>query len=86
MKVGSLVECINDHWTPKLDLPPNPPKKGDTLVVCEVYDKLTPALYLCFHEIPDLYFLADHFRELQPPVDLSEFVENINKIPNGVII
>lgn len=86
MKIGSLVECINDDWKPTLGLPPNPPKKGDVFVVSDVYDILHPVLYLALHEIPDWYFQAEHFRELQPPVDLSELIENINKVPNGVSV
>lgn len=87
MKEGSLVECVED--LSKFPEPENYkvlPKVGDIFLVRGFYTYRQPNDFIYLSEVDN--FKADHhgtpieipyltrwFRELQPPMDLSELLE-----------
>jgi hypothetical protein len=90
MKVGSIVECINDIWEPRtLESVPNRPFKGNAYVIRGI-EEYKHGIGLHLEEIhnPDIVFPSgmiaepsfniERFREMTEIDDLvSELVEEV---------
>ena len=90
MKIGSLVECINDNWAPTIVDPVFCahiifPIKGPIYVVRNIItDKdgtgilleeiVNPVEKFPNGEIGEARWGVSRFRELQPPMDISELI------------
>lgn len=83
MQVGSLVECVSAPSFDSMFLP----KVGDILTVEDIIKSpVSGNIYLSFIEIqtggkmhngvyyPNNGYLVDYFREIQPPMDISELI------------
>lgn len=93
MKVGSLVECINDNWVRyEDDKHISFPAKGSIYTVRDITVWGKCGVGIRLEEIinpPDLYvegvgectFDIKKFRELQSPIDISELIEELNIHP-----
>lgn len=90
MKIGSLVECINDNWKRNDDdMHISFPIKGNLYTVRDIIDWGKGGIGIRLEEIinsPDIYvegvsectFNIRLFKELQPPIDISELIEELN--------
>jgi hypothetical protein len=89
MKVGALVECINDTWKQKtLETVPNLPKKGKYYTIRTIA-QYTHGIGVTLEEISNprnvLYqgqllepsFDAERFRELTDLPDIEELLEEV---------
>ena len=98
MKVGSIVECINDVWEPRtLESVPNRPFKGNAYVIRGIEEyKHGTGLHLEEIHNPDIVFPSgmiaepsfniERFREMTEIDDLvSELVEDIQLIKSTVM-
>ena len=90
MKVGSIVECINDIWEPRtLKSVPNRPFKGNAYVIRDIIEyKHGVGVHLEEIRNPDIVFPSgmiaepsfaiDRFREMTEIDDLvAELVEEV---------
>lgn len=89
MKIGSLVECTLDNW--HVILGEKVPVKGNIYTVREVIER-AGLVGLMFEEIinsvhkyddatGETAFDSRGFRELQPPMDISQLIENLQTEP-----
>jgi hypothetical protein len=90
MKVGSLVELVNDKWGKKEDFPGivNYPKKGVIYTIrdiisnkrgtyCHLEEIVNPIIQTLLEGTGETWFSCKRFRELQPPI--ANIEEHINE-------
>lgn len=93
MKVGSLVVCINDDFLVN-DITIHLPVKGILYIVRDIRAHLF-SMYITLEEIvnePRRYkdgyyepaFNVKAFREVQPPMDLTELLEETKQQPQTI--
>lgn len=88
MKVGSLVECINDQYFANQDICTGFPKKGSIYTIREIFasdsdtgvllDEIVNPLFKFTDGIAEPGFHIRRFRELQPPMKIS--IEQFMKV------
>lgn len=88
MRVGSLVICKKADWSRPLwdkTTPLTNPLIGQDYVVRDLQiDKYSDSgrLFINLEEFePDRYFVSTNFRELQPPMNISELIEKLQTEP-----
>jgi hypothetical protein len=75
MKVGSIVECVNDIWEPRtLESVPNRPFKGNAYVIRDIIE-YPHGIGVHLEEIynPDIVFPSGRIAE--PSFDINRFRE-----------
>ena len=88
MRVGSLVECLDNNFSDDRTRWPNIPKKGRlyTIRAKRILDDL-PGVLLEEFTNPEVRpgeergFYEYHFREVQPPMDVSALIGDVLKVP-----
>lgn len=83
MKIGSLVECINDNFDPKLhtiSLHPVLPTKGKLYTIRHIFKGYPSGIACYLEEIKsntnpyfniEQGFAINRFKEVQPPMEIS---------------
>lgn len=89
MKVGSLVECIANTSSFDCDRNESVPKKGGIYTVRGIHpdgdairlEEIVNRPIKYADEFGECYFLSSKFRELQPPMNVSELIEELLNEP-----
>jgi hypothetical protein len=85
MKIGSLVECIDDNWD--LRNGEKMPVKGEIYTVRAIVrwegqvglklEEVVNPVMNYVDAVAECSFDARYFREIQPPMNISELLENL---------